>query len=445
MVLLLAVEVVPLPVMAAEGAASGSAGLESGVVRIPSVYLPFVLLAERGGELERAELVLALTAYGESRERGELEGFLARHPGSAWKVGLLGNLGMLALEEGRHGQALKDWRAAWDAGKAVGQVEVKRFVDQVVGELVKLETRLGHAEAAAALLEELEGRELSGSASEARAYAREGLWQMRNPTAGAFLCGPLALFQMLAPDGAEMASRRLELPVKTEGYSLAELQSLAQGQGRDVAALYRNPGGSIPAPSVIHWKTGHYAAIVEADAERYRIRDAALGKEYWVRRAALEEEESGYYLVAGDVAGEGEGEVASGGWRVVSAEEGGQVIGAGNTASADDTRTPSCESGCECVSGDAGSDSGAGGNFCPKRLRRWRARIQAWSAPSFMTCLGAPNWATRISPVGWTRWGWSRAKASKCSTGLATRIKIPAAASGSTISTRARNGGASGA
>jgi RHS repeat-associated protein len=353
-----------VPLSAAESVASEplAASRESGVAeRLLSLRFQEPLLSVASAEAERLELTLALASYGESGDRGVLEGFLERYPASGWRAAILGNLGFMAAGEGRYSQALLDLRRAWEAGRKIEQVEVKRFVDRVVGELIQLETRLGHREAVARLLAEVEGRELSGSASEALAFGREGLWQMENPTAGTFLCGPLALAQMLEPHEAldSFGFRRdFELSVKTEGYSLAELLGLAQGQGYDLVALYRESGAPIPVPSVVHWKTGHYAAIVETEGSRYRIRDAALGRDQWITGDVLESEGSGYFLAK---AGE-EGRLANG-WRLTSVEESGQVIGAGVTPDVDNTQTPPCDKpvggGCSACEGGNSGDEGA--------------------------------------------------------------------------------------
>ena len=329
--------------------------------RFPEPLVAVVSGGLGGGGLERAALVESLAAYEGLGDRKVLEGFLEGYPESVWKVAVLGNLGIVSLEEGRYGQALLDLRGAWEAGKAVERVEVKRFVDRVAGELVRLEAQLGRREAVAGLLLELEGRDLSGSASEARAFAREGLWQMENPAAGTFLCGPLALFQMLSPDEAADVfgfRKDFELPAKTEGYRLSELQVLAQGQGHDLAGLYRESGAPVPVPSVIHWKTGHYAAIVAGEGGRYRIRDAALGRDRWVKEEVLDSEGSGYFLAKRE---EGEG------WRLAGVEESGRVIGAGVTPNVDDTWTPPCEPVAGACSICKGGDSGKGGQ--PAMLR----------------------------------------------------------------------------
>ncbi|MDR2451919.1 MAG: hypothetical protein LBE85_09190, partial [Candidatus Accumulibacter sp.] len=84
--------------------------------KILSSALPEALVAEESGRADKAALQAALEKW-ETRQdpldRKALTGFLAAHPQSAWKPALLGNLGLLALEEGRYTQAAADLEAAW--------------------------------------------------------------------------------------------------------------------------------------------------------------------------------------------------------------------------------------------------------------------------------------------------------------------------------------------
>ncbi|MDR0716128.1 MAG: hypothetical protein LBF50_01760, partial [Azoarcus sp.] len=293
--------------------------------KILSSAMPEVLVAEEAGRADKAALQAALQKWAARQDpldRAALTDFLAAHPQSAWKPALLGNLGLRAIEEGRYTQAINDLEAAWNAGKAIAHPGVKALVDHVGGALVGLRVRLGHKDAVAALLPELEKRALVGAASEARTLARENLWRLQDASAP-LLCGPMALAQLrgapLDPD---------KLPAHGGGgYRLDELAALAQSQGQELVALRREAGSPVPAPSVVHWKSGHYAALLEARADkdgmRYHVRDAAMGKDYWMSQAALDEESSGYFLAAA------EGEIA--GWRLAAREESARVIGAGYT------------------------------------------------------------------------------------------------------------------
>jgi hypothetical protein len=82
--------------------------------------------------------------------------------------------------------------------------------------------------------------------------------------------------------------------------------------------VFRDAASTLPVPAVVHWKLGHYSAIVEQDGDRFRIVDPALGGNRWIKRATLLEEMSGYALVPRE---------ATAGWRPVADAEAAAVIG----------------------------------------------------------------------------------------------------------------------
>ena len=49
-------------------------------------------------------------------------------------------------------------------------------------------------------------------------------------------------------------------------------------------------------PSVVHWKVGHYAAMVRQEGDRYQLQDPTFGNDPWATEEALEAETSGYFL-----------------------------------------------------------------------------------------------------------------------------------------------------
>jgi YD repeat-containing protein len=102
------------------------------------------------------------------------------------------------------------------------------------------------------------------------------------------------------------------------GTSLAEVAAMARAVGLSLVPAYRETAETLPVPAVIHWKLGHYSALLEQDGERYRIEDPALGGSRWMTRSTLLEEISGYALLP-------EGSTA--GWAPVPEVQAGAVIG----------------------------------------------------------------------------------------------------------------------
>jgi RHS repeat-associated protein len=120
------------------------------------------------------------------------------------------------------------------------------------------------------------------------------------------------------PDSKIMAAES-----SRNGTSLAQVQALSDAVGLHFQMAYR-PAGAIPVvPAVVHWKAGHFAALVAGSGERYLVQDPTFGGELWVSRKALDEEASGYVLVP-------QGPLPAR-WRPVSAEESATVWGKGYT------------------------------------------------------------------------------------------------------------------
>src|SRR5205814_203890 len=108
-----------------------------------------------------------------------------------------------------------------------------------------------------------------------------------------------------------------------KGFSLPQVAELSQKIGLNYQMAFRSPhaptlprshASTFIVPSVVHWKVGHYAALVRQEGERYLLEDPTFGNTVWATRQGLEAETSGYFLIPpGDLPR---------GWRSVDAEEG---------------------------------------------------------------------------------------------------------------------------
>jgi hypothetical protein len=123
--------------------------------------------------------------------------FLTQFPKSHWRVALLTNLGLGYYHYGYFSKAIECWEEAWAAGHEASAGPAKALVDRAVGELARMHARLGHADQLAALFNDVGNRPISGPATEAITGAKEGLWTMRNDPGIAYLCGPMALKNLL--------------------------------------------------------------------------------------------------------------------------------------------------------------------------------------------------------------------------------------------------------
>jgi RHS repeat-associated protein len=275
---------------------------------------------------ENVALAKALLAYLDRPSRddlGPLEAFLRSRPGSAWRPSLLASLGVVARRTGHYSKALDLGKEAWNAAKGETDRHRRATADRAFAEVAELYARLGRVEELEALLGETVDRELSGTIHERIEEAKQGLWLMKNRPEIAFRCGPLAvesLLRVARPD-APVDPRIAATPSTRQGTSLAQMKALAMSVGMKMQIAHRDRGAALLLPALVHWKSGHFAAIVRTEAGRYLVQDPTFGDEVWMDARALDEEASGYFLVADST--------LPGGWRVVADEEGADVWGKG--------------------------------------------------------------------------------------------------------------------
>lgn len=252
--------------------------------------------------------------------------FLRRNPSSAWRASLLANLGNLYRHSGYLNRALDTSREAWEISRQSAEPNARAIADTALATYIELLAALGRTDELAAILGEVSSRQLSGHAAEVASSARSGLWLMRNDPGGSFRCGPLALERIsetLRP-GRALDPRLLAYPSSDQGTSLEELHGLAQETGLGLRAIRRSAGSKVPIPSVVHWKAGHFAALVGQTGNQFLIKDLTFGDDHWVSLRAIEEESSGYMLVAAK-------DFPKVGWRPVSPLEASSVRGKGAT------------------------------------------------------------------------------------------------------------------
>ncbi|ANG64294.1 hypothetical protein A8C75_18655 [Marinobacterium aestuarii] len=114
-------------------------------------------------------------------------------------------------------------------------------------------------------------------------------------------------------------------------------------------AILRRAGQPVPVPSLVHWRVGHYATILEKQDGRYRIKDPAYGQDFWISQAALDAESSGYFLALNDAD-------SAMSWLRLEAGEAGQVLGSGYTSTNEPNNTSNddlteCDNPCSTHKG----------------------------------------------------------------------------------------------
>jgi len=297
---------------------------------------------------ENAALAAAIIEYlsASSRENvASLDRFLEAHPGSAWRLALLVNLGTVYRRTGYFSRALAAWEEAWHDGKHESDVRVRALVDRAAAEIVALSSRLGRREDLIAFLHELEGRPVGGSAAELIALGHEALAIMASRPDRSFRCGPLAVTAILRAQKGSTDVRLDEAGSTTRGTSLLAMAKLATSVGLGVQMAWRSPGAEIPVPSMVHWKSGHFGALVQKQGSRYLLQDPTFGEELWISKDAIGDESSGAFLIPGSK--------PPAGWRTLNDDEATGIWGKG-LSNGPDTNAWGPPTNCNCPPGMAG-------------------------------------------------------------------------------------------
>ena len=263
----------------------------------------------------------------------DLEQFVANHPASPWTPSLTFNLGMEHYKTGWYSKALGAWERAWALLKDATDPAPKALGDRAAGELALMLGRIARTDQLSALLDSIKNRVIIGSAEQQISTARLDLWAMKNRPETAFRCGPVALDRVRASRNFESPAGLLVYNARatTNGHSLVQLARLSWDLGLNYRMAAREKGAALLMPAVVHMKLGHYAALLEEEDGRCLLQDPTFGNT-WVSRRVLEEEGSGYFLVAS-------GGELPGGWRPVSDAEGAAVWGKGPVSAQDTSAT----------------------------------------------------------------------------------------------------------
>jgi RHS repeat-associated protein len=331
---------------------------------------PLVPVRGKPSAEDNLALARSLTAYleGGSGERvGPLVAFLEGRLTSPWRPSLLLNLGIVYQQTGYYGRAVRTLEEAWAVAKGAQDPRGRSVADRALGELLQLSSRLGRFRRLEELLDEVRGRQIGGRAAEMRDRAKQAYWLIRNYPERSLVCGPAGLDRILAFGHVDYRGdpQIAGFRATAHGTTLLQMRDLARSVGLAFQMAKRvDLAGEVPAPTLIHWNSGHFAALLKARPGRYLIEDPAFGSARWISQQALDDEASGYALVP-------DGPLKRG-WRTVDDEEAETVWGMGPTGQDDTRRQKPCDpqSGgngpgpCPCEHQSGGG--GCPGGFCPK-------------------------------------------------------------------------------
>ena len=267
-----------------------------------------------------ARALLNVRGRSDQDDVSDIEHFLQSHTNSAYYISLMVNLAEHYRQTSQFSKALASWQQVWNAGKEKMDLNGRQLVDQAVGEWATFLVTLGRSEELKVLLQQLRGRDLQGAAAVEISDAREALWQMEQRPKKTFKCGPYSMLRIQHALNPSISTRAafFDEESNTNGTSLYQNWLLGQKMGLKYQMARRQPGAEIPLPAMVHWKLGHYSALIKIQDGRYLIEDPTFNQG-WVSLKVLDEETDGYFLIP-------DGPLPSG-WSSVTKKEGETIFG----------------------------------------------------------------------------------------------------------------------
>lgn len=313
---------------------------------------PLVPIGGKPTPEENRALGRALSSYAvrtNSDDFSSLTAFLDSFPDSKWDGSLLLHLGVEYYNLGYYSKAMDTWERSWRAVQNVDDPRGKPQADRVAGELARMYSKLGRMNELNGLLASIANRSLSGPATQLIHSSQEALALMQNRPGTCFRCGPMALDSILSDEDPAKASNPLIVQSQstTNGFSLLEVAQLSKELGMNYQMAFRSSGAPWVYPAVIHWKVGHYAALLRREGNRFLVKDHTFQSSLWMTASALEDQASGYFLIP-------PGSLPAG-WRSVADKESEGVWGRGQTSGRDPSGTGPGDgpnSGGNCGSGN---------------------------------------------------------------------------------------------
>ena len=217
------------------------------------------------------------------------------------------------MARGAYARALDAWDAAFKLAAPFSDVYATAVADLAIAEWLLLNAQLGKTDLVTTVGRLVKDRPFTGPAATKADQARE-LAGVILAHPGAVVSSGISALQVLLreighPEPAEVRSYRST----AEGLTMHELLAFGGRAGLPLRVIARQDGRDVPVPAIVHWKVGHYAAVVQRSGNRYRIVDNGLAGEYWVTADTLLDESSGYVLVGSERLPEG--------WRDAAASE----------------------------------------------------------------------------------------------------------------------------
>ena len=145
-------------------------------------------------------------------------------------------------------------------------------------------------------------------------------------------CGSVALLQvarLLTPGNNDLAALR-DLPAPTNGFSMTELVNLSKHYKLNLIPVERIRGQQVPVPCLIHYKRGHYVAIIARKGNTFQVYDPAWDEVRSGDASTINREGSGYFLIPRNL--------WNNDWRHLAREETDKILGRGYSTVIDDSQ-----------------------------------------------------------------------------------------------------------
>ncbi len=313
---------------------------------------PLRPIAPNSSDQERTALASAINGWltcGSSDDTSALENFIAEYPSSVWVPSVSLNLGKLYYQTGRFSKALGIWETIWNQTREMTDENAVTIANAAVAEYAVMLARIGRVQELNFILTATASRVFQDSTLVLLERARDGFKDMINRPGISFRCGPYALslihtYQQGMPPVGFMDN----IASPPEGFSLTELKAFAQnGLNTPMQVAKRDAGAALILPSVVHWKVGHYGALIRQQGGAIYLQDPTFGNDTWMSQASIDSEASGYFLVPVGA--------LPAGWTAVTDAVASTIYGKGNSTSSDSKETSKCsrKSKSDCDKGMA--------------------------------------------------------------------------------------------
>ena len=251
-----------------------------------------------------------------------LSEFVKAHPASPWRPAVENCLGTSYRDQGYFSLALDHWEAGWNAAKEMTDDKAIMEADCALIARLQLLASLGRTDTMKTLFDETMSRAMAGPFQGSYSRLEFAYRHMLSHPEDSYRCGTFALNAVgKALYGTNYYDKIVRLPSPESGFSMAGLVEIAASNSLDLVAVERPSGGELVAPSVVHWKENHYAAIVQKKGDTFRVVDPTFRLSRWLSADAINHEASGQFLVPA--------KQKPAGWRSLTSAECANIFGKG--------------------------------------------------------------------------------------------------------------------